>query len=75
MPRMRSRLATIGVRRRAPCAAIETWSSWLAQVGVESVEQGLARCLFSLISAAVVTSAIMKPELRPGSAVRNGGRS
>ena len=53
--------------RRAPWAAMETWSSWLAEVGVESVEQGCARCLFSLISAAVVTSAIMKPELRPGS--------
>jgi hypothetical protein len=59
MPRMRSRFATIGARRRAPWAAMETWSSWLAEVGVESVEQGWARCLFSLISAAVVTSAIM----------------
>jgi hypothetical protein len=47
----------------------------LAEVGVLSVEQGLARCLFSLISAAVVTSAIMRPEFRPGSGVRNGGRS
>ena len=69
MPRIRSRFATIGVSRRAPCAAIETWSSWLALVGVESVEQGMARCLFSLISAAVVTSAIMKPEFSPGSGV------
>jgi hypothetical protein len=31
--------------------------------------------LFSLISAAVVTSAIIRPELRPGSGVRKGGRS
>jgi hypothetical protein len=61
--------------RRAPWAAMETWSSWLAEVGVESVEQGLARCLFSLIRAAVVTSAIIRPEFSPGSGVRNGGRS
>ena len=74
-PRIRSRFATIGVSRRAPWAAIETWSSWLALVGVESVEHGVARCLFSLISAAVVTSAIMKPEFSPGARVRNGGRS
>ena len=40
-----------------------------------SVEQGFARCLFSLISAAVVTSAIIRPEFKPGAWVRNGGRS
>jgi len=28
---------------------------------------------FSLVSAAAVTCAIMKPELRPGSGVRNAG--
>ena len=52
-----------------------TWSSWLAEVGVLSVTQGFARCLFSLISAAVVTSAIIRPEFSPGSGVRKGGRS
>ena len=26
--------------RRAPCAAIETWSSWLAEVGIESTLAG-----------------------------------
>ena len=38
-------------------------------------QAGVARCLFSLISAAVVTSAIMNPEFSPGAAVRKGGRS
>jgi hypothetical protein len=36
---------------------------------------GLARCLFSLINAAVVTSAIISPEFSPGVGVRNGGKS
>lgn len=30
----------IGAKRRAPCAAIETWSSWLADVGIESTLAG-----------------------------------
>ena len=59
--------------RRAPCAAIETWSSWLAEVGIESTLAGMARCLFSETSAAAVTCAIMKPELSPGCGVRNAG--
>ncbi len=42
----------IGSRRRAPCAAIETWSSWLAEVGMESTLAGKAFCLFSDTSAA-----------------------
>ena len=61
-------------RRRAPCAAIETWSSWLAEVGIESTLAGWARCLFSETSAAAVTCGIMKPELSPGFGVRNAGR-
>ena len=48
--------------------------SFLALVGVLSVLHGLARCLFSLISAADVTSAIISPLFSPGSGVRNGGR-
>ena len=43
-------------------------------MGVESVEQGFARCLFSLIKAALVTSAIISPLFSPGSGVRNAGR-
>ena len=53
---------------------MDTWSSWLALVGVESILQGMARCLFSAISAAAVTSAIMNPEFSPGSGDRNAGR-
>ena len=30
------RCAAIARSRRAPCVAIETWSSWLAEVGIES---------------------------------------
>ena len=38
----------------------------MAEVGRESTLAGWARLLFSLASAAAVTWAIMKPELRPG---------
>ena len=51
-----------------------TWSSWLAEVGRLSTLAGCASDLFSDASAAAVTCAIMKPELRPGSGARNGGR-
>jgi len=40
---------------------------------IESTECGVASARFSLVSAAAVTCAIMKPELRPGSGVRNAG--
>ena len=74
MPRMCAVLAIIGCSRRAAKVAIETWSSWLAQVGRLSTLAGCASDLFSQASAAAVTWAIMKPQFRPGSAVRNGGR-
>ena len=54
MPRMCATLAIIGCSRRAAKVAIETWSSWLAEVGAESTEAGCDICLFSLISAAAV---------------------
>jgi hypothetical protein len=38
----------------------------LAEVGVESTEAGCDICLFSDINAADVTSAIIKPEFKPG---------
>ena len=75
MAMMRARLAFIGPRRRAPWVAIDTWSSWLAEVGAESTEAGCDICLFSLISAAAVHCGIMKPELRPGLRMRKGGSS
>ena len=71
---MPSRFAAISSRRRAAWQDIETWSSWLALVGVESTERGFASALFSLISAADVTSAIISPEFRPGRGVRKAGR-
>ena len=39
------------------------------------LSRGWRDACFSLISAAVVTSAIMRPEFSPGSGVRKGGRS
>ena len=53
---------------RAANVAIETWSSWFAEVGSESTDAGCASVLFSDASAAAVTCAIMKPELTPPSA-------
>ncbi|MCY1302432.1 hypothetical protein D9M70_520870 [compost metagenome] len=74
MPTIENRFSVICSRRRAPWQAIETWSSWLAEVGVESTEAGCESCLFSDISAAEVTSAIIRPELRPGFLARKAGR-
>jgi len=42
----------------------------IAEVEIESTECGVARARFSLVSAAAVTCAIMKPELRPDRALR-----
>jgi hypothetical protein len=41
--------------------AMETWSSWLAEVKVESTEAGCDLCVFSLISAAAVHPQATKP--------------
>ena len=64
----------MGRRRRAAKVAMLTWSSWLAEVGRLSTLAGWASDLFSDASAAAVTCTIMKPEFRPGSGVRKGGR-
>ena len=45
MPRMCARFSAIGSKRRAACAAIETWSSWLAEVGIESMQAGCGALL------------------------------
>ena len=50
-----------------------TWSSWFAEVGIESTLQGAATALFSDTNAAAVTCAIMKPELRPLLSTRKAG--
>src|SRR3989344_3352838 len=53
---------------------METWSSWLADVGRLVTLLGLARHWFSAASAAAVTWAIMKPEFTPLSRIRKAGR-
>ena len=65
MARMCRVFAFISASRRAAKVAIDTKSSWLAEVGRESTEAGCASDLFSDASAAAVTCAIMKPELTP----------
>ena len=40
MPMTAPALSAMSISRRAPCAAIETWSSWLAEVGIESTLAG-----------------------------------
>src|SRR5260370_10106294 len=52
---------------------IETWSSRLAEEGMESTDAGWQRIRDSATSAAEVTWAIMKPELSPGFFARKGG--
>ena len=59
---------------RAAKAPIELKSSWPALVGIESTEPGWQSALLSETSAAATYCGIMKPELIPPSAVRNGGR-
>ena len=59
---------------RAEVMPIDTWSSRLAEVGIESTTAGNDSTLFSFTRLAEVTWAIMNPECRPGSRVRNAGR-
>ena len=59
---------------RAACVDIETWSSALAPVGMESTEAGWASTLFSETIEAAVYCRIMRPEFTPGRVVRFCGR-
>ena len=59
---------------RAAVAPIETWSSWFAEVGIESTDAGWASTLFSDARAAAVYWSSIIPELRPAAGARNGGR-
>ena len=52
-----------------------TWSSLLAEVGIVSTLAGCASLFSSEVSAAAVTCAIMNPDCRPPSRVRNAGSS
>jgi len=40
MPKICARFSGMGRSRRAACAAIDTWYSWLAEVGMESIAGG-----------------------------------
>ena len=59
---------------RAAIGPIETWSSWLALVGIESADAGWARTLFSEARAAAVYWKIISPESSPMAGARNAGR-
>ena len=52
---------------------MDTWSSCMAEDGIESTEAGTASRLSSETMPACVYWAIMCPESTPGSAARNGG--
>ena len=58
---------------RAADQPIETWSSCIAEDGIESTLAGTASRLSSETIAACVYWAIMWPESTPGSSARNGG--
>ena len=53
--RMRSTLVQMLRALRAAVTPIETWSSWLALVGIVSTDAGCAQTLFSLASEAAAT--------------------
>ena len=59
---------------RAADQPIETWSSCIAELGIESTLAGTASRLSSETIAACVYWAIISPESTPGSSARNGGR-
>ncbi len=67
-------LATMSAALRAAMVPMLTWSSVLAQVGIESTLAGWASTLFSETSAAAVYCGIMKPLFRPLERIRKGGR-
>ena len=74
MPTTPAAFSTMAPKRRAACVAMLTWSSWLAEVGMESTLHGEAMALFSATSAAAVTCAIMKPEFNPLFSTKNAGK-
>ncbi len=70
----RVRLSTAVRSLRAADQPIETWSSCIAEDGMESTEAGAASRFSSLTSAACVYWAIIRPESTPGSPARKAGR-
>jgi len=59
---------------RAADHPIDTWSSCIADDGIESTDAGAASRFISETIAACVYWAIMWPLSTPGSSARNGGR-
>ena len=60
---------------RAADQPIDTWSSCIAELGIESTQAGTASRLSSETIAAWVYWAIMWPESTPGSAARKGSEA
>ncbi len=58
---------------RAADQPIDTWSSCIAEDGIESTDAGTASRFSSPTSAACVYWAIISPESTPASSARNGG--
>ena len=58
---------------RAACQPSDTWSSCMAELGIESADAGTARRLSSVTTPACMYCRIMCPESTPGSSARNGG--
>ena len=74
MARICTRLSTTLRNLRPACQPIETWSSCMAELGMESTLAGTASRLLSETSPAWVYWAIISPESTPASSARNGGR-
>ena len=60
---------------RAACQPMDTWSSCMAELGMESTDAGTASRLLSETSPACVYWAIIRPESTPGSAARKAGQT
>ena len=73
MPSTRVRPSTARRSLRAACQPIDTWSSCMADDGIESTLAGTASRLSSETSPAAVYCAIIRPESTPGSCARNAG--
>ena len=74
---MPSTCSVFSTTRRALVAALApmlTWSSWPLLLTMLSTEAGVQSCLFWLTMPAAVYCGIIRPEFRPGSATRNGGK-
>ena len=59
---------------RPAAQPMDTWSSCIADEGIESAEAGMAQRFSSLTMPAAVYCAIMWPESTPGSSARNAFR-